>query len=299
MVGRRGSKLIINADDLGIHPNIDAGIFEAFTNGILTSATLLVTTPYAAAAAEAARKIGLPTGLHFSLTLGKSAAPAGEVPDLVDDEGNLDWSAAKLLGLGNRPKRDPIYRQLAREMDAQFSTAVELGAALTHVDSHQHVHMNPRIFAMLEDTAERYGVRRMRLCREPLFWFEMLGADLFGNLRRLNPIKLALVRYLGRRITPRLTTNDRFFGLMYSGHVTRTALDRLLGHISGSGEVFEIGLHPGRRAPPDCMAYPQPGYNAFISSPNREAELLLLTAADLAQRVRHKGIELMSYGDLK
>ena len=38
--------LIINADDLGIHPAINAGILSAYEQGIVSSATLLVTTPY-------------------------------------------------------------------------------------------------------------------------------------------------------------------------------------------------------------------------------------------------------------
>ena len=35
-------KLIVTADDLGIAPERDEGIFEAFEHGIVTSASLLV-----------------------------------------------------------------------------------------------------------------------------------------------------------------------------------------------------------------------------------------------------------------
>ncbi len=38
--------LIVNADDLGIHPNINAGIVSAYRRGILTSCTMLMTTAY-------------------------------------------------------------------------------------------------------------------------------------------------------------------------------------------------------------------------------------------------------------
>ena len=38
--------IIINADDLGIHPSINAGILSAYRNGILTSSTMLVTTDF-------------------------------------------------------------------------------------------------------------------------------------------------------------------------------------------------------------------------------------------------------------
>ena len=36
--------LIVNADDLGIHPSINAGIISAYRRGILTSCTMLMTT---------------------------------------------------------------------------------------------------------------------------------------------------------------------------------------------------------------------------------------------------------------
>ncbi len=46
--GRIPPGLIVNADDLAIHPRINAGILSAWNAGILTSATMLMTTPYLA-----------------------------------------------------------------------------------------------------------------------------------------------------------------------------------------------------------------------------------------------------------
>lgn len=296
MVAQPG--LIVNADDLGIHPRIDAGIFDTFERGILTSATMLVTTPFAGATAGEARRRGLPVGLHVSLTLGRAVAPWDKVPDLVDREGNLRLSAAKLLLLGSRDGHNrSVYQQITREIDAQFASARSYGLSLTHVDSHQHVHMNPYIFEIVEVSAERHGVRCIRMCREPFYLFE-LGADLVANLRRLNPAKLALARLLQRRITPRLKTNDYFFGLMYSGRVTASALRRLLARIARSDGTYEIGLHPGYCAPPGESFYPQPGYNEFISSPSREAECRLLMEAEVKSLIHEHRIRLMSYGDL-
>jgi chitin disaccharide deacetylase len=296
MVAQPG--LIVNADDLGIHPRIDAGIFEAFERGILTSATLLVTTPFAAAAAEEARRRDLPLGLHFSLTLGKAMAPAAEVPDLVDRAGNLHLSATRLLLLGSgEGKNRDLYRQIEREIAAQFAAACDLGIALTHVDSHQHVHMNPRIFGLLEAAAERHGLRALRLCRESFYLFE-LATGLPANLRRLNPAKLALARVVQRPIRPRLQTSDRFFGLMYSGEVTKSAFAQLVTCVARSGGICEIGLHPGRPAPPGEAVYPRPGYNAFISSPSREAELALLIDPSTRAMVLAAGLRLLSYAEL-
>jgi hypothetical protein len=46
---------------------------------------------------------------------------------------------------------------------------------------------------IVEELAEKYGVKRVRVCQEPLFAFA-LTTGLAHNLNRLNPAKLALLR---------------------------------------------------------------------------------------------------------
>ena len=50
--------LIINADDLGCNAERDRGIFKAFTDGIVTSASLLANGPSFDSAARLARRPG-------------------------------------------------------------------------------------------------------------------------------------------------------------------------------------------------------------------------------------------------
>ncbi len=292
--------LIINADDLGIHPRINAGIVEAFERGIVTSTTMLLTTPYLEETIrDVVRVSRLPVGIHLSLTLGRALTPPAEVPDLVDDDGNLTrYSAAALLQLGPPVgRRRDVYAQIRRELETQFATARRLHVPVTHIDSHQHVHMNPHIYAIVEALAETYGVKRVRLCREPLFAFE-LTTGVSTNLRRLNPVKLAFLRLRQRAIRPRLLSPDRFFGVMYSGHVTARAFAGLVDHVARRGRVYEVGLHPGRPAPRGTHVYPQPGYNAFIASPHREAEYRLLTDPGTRAHVEARSLRLMSFADL-
>jgi predicted glycoside hydrolase/deacetylase ChbG (UPF0249 family) len=151
---------------------------------------------------------------------------------------------------------------------------------------------------MVEDLAEKYGVLRVRLCREPFFPFELI-TGLAANLRRLNPAKLALVRVLQRSLRPRLRTTDRFFGLMYSGRMTSRAFTGLLDHVCKTPGVYEVGMHPGHAARSGETVYPRQSYNAFIASPEREAECRLLTEPGLRQRIEARGIRLMSFGDLR
>src|SRR5258708_19760601 len=83
--------LIVNADDLGIHPSINAGILSAFRNGILSSCTMLMTTPYLEETVrDYVRPATLPIGIHLSLTLATPVAPWTQVPDLIVPQSNLN-----------------------------------------------------------------------------------------------------------------------------------------------------------------------------------------------------------------
>src|SRR5262249_34284718 len=144
----------------------------------------------------------MPIGVHLSLTLGKATARPDLVPDLVDAEGNLKLSADRLLLSSFKGERGGrLIAQIGRELDSQLALARDCGLEPTHVDSHQHVHMNPAIFALLEQLLPRYGIDRLRYSRERLYAFAW-GGDLPALVRRNNPPKWALLRWLSARITP-------------------------------------------------------------------------------------------------
>ncbi|MBO5102478.1 MAG: ChbG/HpnK family deacetylase, partial [Clostridia bacterium] len=52
-------KLILNADDFGLSPSVNKGIVEAFQQGIISSATMMMNTPYTDEAIELAKKHNL------------------------------------------------------------------------------------------------------------------------------------------------------------------------------------------------------------------------------------------------
>ena len=203
--------LIVNADDLGIHPDISAGILSAYRRGILTSCTMLMTTAYLEETVRNyVRPASLPIGIHLSLTLGKAVAPLREVPDLVDGDGNLRLSAGRLIMSSfARGKGRNLLTQIRRELEAQLAAAKDWGLRPTHADSHQHIHMNPAIFALVEELLPRYGIDRLRYCRET-FAMSALGPDLPAIVRRHNPLKWAVLRLRSAQVTPHLADESGF-----------------------------------------------------------------------------------------
>jgi len=116
--------LIVNADDLGLSAGVNAGIVEAHQRGIVTSASLMVRAPAAAAAvASVSEHSQLAVGLHL------------DVAEWQYDDGA--WRAT----YERCSPEDAIA--VEAECRGQLSAFRELtGRDPTHLDSHQHTHMS-------------------------------------------------------------------------------------------------------------------------------------------------------------
>src|SRR5947209_7048777 len=153
--------LIVNADDCRLSPGINAGILEAFERGILTSASVMVNAPAFEDAVKLAHAHnGLGIGVHLNVIRGRAILPAAEIPSLVDRAGRFVRSPISLC-CDLLCKRVDIDH-LSGEFSAQIKRALEAGLHLTHVNSEQHVHMYPPIFARVVQLAEQYGIRAVR-----------------------------------------------------------------------------------------------------------------------------------------
>ena len=130
-------RLIVNADDLGYTEATTAGIVHAHAHGIVTSASLMVRRPAAGDAVRRAAAAGLADiGLH--LDLGEWVFRGGRWEPLYDVVDRDDPAA------------------VAAECRMQLAVFRDLvGRDPTHVDSHQHVHLDEpvRAVAVMTSTA--------------------------------------------------------------------------------------------------------------------------------------------------
>jgi predicted glycoside hydrolase/deacetylase ChbG (UPF0249 family) len=146
--------LIVNADDFGQSPGVNAGVIEAHERGIVTSASMMVCWPAAREAAEYGRaEPVLSVGLH--LDLGQWTFAEGE------------WTADyERVPLSNP---DEVEREVRRQLGL-FRELV--GRDPTHLDSHQHVHRNEPAESVTARLASELGVvlrdrsSRVRHCGE-------------------------------------------------------------------------------------------------------------------------------------
>ena len=195
-------RLIVNADDLGRTPGINSGIFEAHSQGLVTSATLMVGFSAAEEAADFWRhNPAIGVGLHVALTGGRPLLPPEEVPSLVDGEGRFP---AKPEGLDGA---QPV--EVMAEVEAQLGRFRALTGRLpTHLDSHHHSHRLPVVCDALVSIAGRYGlpVRNTsaevgeQLRREGIATTDIFIEEFFGNEARLE-VLLRILGGLGTGVT--------------------------------------------------------------------------------------------------
>src|ERR1051325_11084523 len=163
-------RLIVNADDFGRSSSINAAVIRAHREGILTSASLMVNEPaFEEAVALARQNPKLGVGLHLTLLCGHAALGRDKIPGLINERGEF---SDQPVGVGMKYffKRE-LREQLREEIRAQFEKFRATGLTLDHVNGHLHLHLHPVIFRLLMEDCERFGIRRMRLTREP-FWMD-------------------------------------------------------------------------------------------------------------------------------
>jgi len=246
----------------------------------------MVGAPAVADALARARALpSLKVGLHVVLVDGRPVLPPADIPDLVGADGAF---ATDQLRAGIKFFFAPgVRRQLAREIRAQFEAFAATGLALDHVNAHKHMHLHPTVARLILEIGRDYGLRAMRLPREPP-----------GPLRAAEPgsrdplaarlLRLWCTTLQGRLARARIRANDQIFGLAWTGAVTERRVLGLLDHLPEG--VSELYCHPGDTGAPALEAE-MPGYRHV-------EELAALTSPAVRARVGALGLRLISFGDL-
>ena len=227
----------MNADDFGLIELVSEGIVEAFNNAQVSSTTLLVNTPgteHAVGLAERVPTLGV--GLHFNLTEGR---PLTAAPSLVDASGTFHSRARLLWRL---LKRAVDLDHIRIEFEAQLERIDELGISPTHVDSHEHVHMAPRVFRAISSVV-RDRVPRLRLVNPPHHHL--------ANLRGFRPratFRDAVLQLSSASIRKNFSgvTNDYFVSLHQLPPGVAWTVDsyREIARSGPSDSVCEVMVHP-------------------------------------------------------
>ncbi|MCB1144935.1 MAG: ChbG/HpnK family deacetylase [Leptospiraceae bacterium] len=271
-------KLIVSGDDFGLHSSINEAIEDSFQNGILTSASVVVTGEAIEEAVKIAeRNPNLGIGLHItlieekSLTIAPNLAPEGRFPE------NHNRLAKDIL-----LKKIPSI-ELENEIEAQILYAKKHFKNLTHIDSHRHLHMLPGIYSVVRRLMKKHELNKMRYVRVP--FFDYRKDQLFKNI-------LSLVFHLLGFIRIGIETPDYFWGFMESGNMNERKLMNLIEKLSEG--VWEIGLHPGKSNHSLKEKYPL-WDNYYTYQFSWEDEWKALMSDKISALIKNKNIELVNF----
>ncbi|HJW96003.1 MAG TPA: ChbG/HpnK family deacetylase [Thermoanaerobaculia bacterium] len=240
-------QLIVTADDVALDPGMTAGAIEAHRNGIVTRCSIVA------------------NGVAFD----DAVARLKDVPAIAIGV-HLALVEARALTTGELMPRNYVRFLLSRKKDpepelrAQIEKVLATGLRVTHLNGHQHLHMLPRIFELVQRLAIEYHIPYVRTVRD------------FGG-------RVPLARRLATKALSRFNnrgSNDRTIGVANAGHLDVGLLLELLDYVGG---VTELVTHPGL----GVTRYPHWKYEW-------DRETRALCDPRVREAIRAKGIELRS-----
>ena len=275
--------LIVSADDLGLHPDIDRGIEATHRDGIVTSVSIsAVGASFEGAVEMCRRHPRLDVGVHLTLVGERPLTDPAGLGDLVTGDGRFVEAHPALVAraLTRRFRSDAVRR----ELEAQIVRVRDAGLRPSHLDAHQHVHLLPQIWPVVVELARAHGIAWVRVPA-----FQPLTAG------RPSPVILALraglnvQQRLRRAAMGALRSADVTPALGESGFLTVPKIVRGLAAVRG-GAVAELVTHPGVTTPELQKRYDW-GYDW-------SGETAALTDPSLREAVERAGFELRGFADL-
>ena len=274
--------LIVNADDLGLHEDINRGIYLAHTQGIVTSASLVAcgeAFDHAITMVRGCRDLDL--GVHLTLVDERPLSPPETVPTLVGPEGRFastyrQFATRVLMGLVSPAE---IYRELR----AQVERVMETGRAPSHLDSHQHVHLLPSVWRVTRELARQYGIRWIRVPH-----FQSLVRSPRSLLDPVFRLGLNILSASATGLSSERDWRIQTIGLHLSGRLGEHDLLRLTTRLHPG--ISEIVTHPGVKTPALTARY---RWNYRWSM-----ELAALTSPKISSVIRSDGISLTRFSEV-
>lgn len=280
-------KLIVNADDFGLHQAINQGIIKGHREGFITSTSLMTSAPAWEEAVELAKgepRLGI--GIHLTLVGGvKPVLPAEQVPSLVDERGLF---LPSYVEFAQRYYTGKVKGQeLELELRAQLERGLATGLTITHIDSHQHTHVLPGVNSLVLKLGIEYNIRRVRVPWESIGF---TGGFEAGLGRKIGRNGLSFCSALAKARAKKLgyACPDHFFGMLAGGNLNPQLIRNILNTLPEG--VSEIMTHPG-------LNKEELG-KLFTWGYHWEEELSAYLDSDNKALLQEKQIKLINFGDI-
>jgi predicted glycoside hydrolase/deacetylase ChbG (UPF0249 family) len=270
-------RLIVSADDLGLHEAINRGVLTAHEEGIVTSASIVAcgrAFDHACRLVEKRRKLDL--GIHLTLIEEKPLLGPDQLKTLAPGR-VLPKSYRQLFAGLLKGRIDP--EEVEMELDAQIQRVLQAGLTVSHLDSHQHTHFLPQLRRVFFRLAEHYQIAGVRA-----------GGRVVPARTKFSLFLAPLAKSLQRAARARgLRTPDALWLPSPSGRIH--GLDLVKGVPKLPEGVSELVVHPGEDQAVLEREYPAWGFNW-------RQELAAVMATDVRDTLTRHNVQLARYSEL-
>ena len=235
-------RFILNADDFGMTEAYNKAVLEAYSKGLLKSASICANGD---AFDQAVNEIipqceDLSVGVHLNIIEGKSLT---ESRLLTGENGKFNNGYVSIM-------KKSLSEEFLHDTESEFRAQIEKIQSKTkvdHIDSHVHTHAIPNIFKLVVRLAKEYNIPYVRTQFEKPYIVPKLSKHL-NTKYPVNILKIILLNtftVLNRKYIKNsgLKTNDYLIGVGYTGMMDDSTIEYGLKSLK-SDFIAEALIHP-------------------------------------------------------
>ena len=148
--------LSVTADDWGLSPEVNRGIYELARMGVVRRVSLMATGKYTAHLLDDLLKLPLSFGIHFDLVSGGLQTTP------------FSFLCRTLMLFGQN--KYAFQEEVRRHLQDQIKHLRNLSVPLRHFDSHQHLHIAPGVLRSIADILKEEGIHEVRKPVDDRLW---------------------------------------------------------------------------------------------------------------------------------
>ncbi len=210
--------VIISADDFGISPEVNRAILKSFTDGFISSASIMANMPSFGMACRMAHQFDLTDkiGVHLNLSEGRPLSKTLlNCKRFCRANGLFRRKINGLVFLDSEEKK-----AIKEELDAQIQKCIDNGIRPAYIDSHHHYHTEWAVNKIVAELAFDHNITAVRIA--------------FNCLNKRNILKKFYRYSVNLRLRSKGLARTAYFG-------TASEINRDIKNICGS---IEIMVHP-------------------------------------------------------
>jgi len=147
-------KIIINADDFGSSEKVNKAIYTSAKDNYISSATIMSIAPCLDEAVEMTKELKhISFGVH--LTFDDKFPSLSGKPKYFDKNDIVNIKGLNLLKLNI----------ICNEFSMQIEKLLEKGINISHLDTHQHIHLYPLVALAVSIVSKKYNINKTRSVR--------------------------------------------------------------------------------------------------------------------------------------